>query len=137
MAEIVTGLRHLRSLLSADTTLMAAVTQVYADVAPLDAVYPFVVVAYQDGADELGVGGEYILSGLTYSVRVVGRGASFLPLETIAARVKTVLHKTTGAVGNGNVWECLQTAPLAYAEDGVDGQQYRHLGGLYELVVRG
>lgn len=137
MSEPITGLVFIRSLLSDDATLAGLVSEVYADVAPMDAVYPFILVSLQDGVDEIGLGGEFIVSGLSYVVRAVGQGASYLPLESIAERIKAVLHKATGATGNGEVFECLQTAPIAYPETGSDGQQYRHLGGLYELVVRG
>lgn len=137
MAEPVTGLVFLRSLLSADTTLAGLVSEVYADLAPMEAVYPFVLIGLQDASDEIGLGGEFIVSGLSYTVRAVGQGASYLPLESIAERIKAVLHKATGEAGNGEVFECLQTEPIAYPETGSDGQQYRHLGGLYELVVRG
>lgn len=137
MAEPVTGLVFIRSLLSDDATLMGLVSEVYTDSAPMEATYPFVLVSLQDATDEIGLGGEFIVSGLSYVVRAVGRGASYLPLEPIAERIKAVLHKATGAAGNGEVFECLQTEPIAYPETGADGQQYRHLGGLYELVVRG
>lgn len=137
MAESVTGLRFISSLLSADATLMGLVSQVYADSGPLDAVYPFVTVSLQDGEDEIGLGGEFIVTGLTYTVKVVGQGASYLPLETAANRIRTLLHRATGAAGNGEVFECLHVAPVQYREYGADGKTYSHLGGLYDLIVRG
>jgi hypothetical protein len=116
---------------------MGLVSEVYADSAPLDAVYPFILISLQNGSDEVGLGGEFILSGMTYLVRIVNQCASYLPLETAAERVKALLHKASGTEGNGEVFECLQVEPIAYPETGSDGKQYRHLGGLYELVIRG
>lgn len=137
MAETVTGLRFITALLSGDTTLMGLVSQVYAESGPLEATYPFVTVGLQDGEDELGLGGEFLYAPLTYTVKVVGQVASYLPLEPAANRIRVLLHKATGAAGSGAVYECLQTAPVQYRESGADGKTYSHLGGLYELVVRG
>ncbi len=138
MSEVLTGLRFIRKRLTDDATLMASVTGVYQDAGPVDAQFPFITIGYQqDGADELCLDGTFVLSGLPYIVKVVGLGGSFAPLETIAERMKALLHRTAGDAGNGEVYECVQTSPVAYREDGQDGKIYAHLGGLYELAVRG
>lgn len=135
--EAVTALKFMRGKLVADTTLMALITGVYNDVAPDSAAYPFAMLAYQDGADELGVGGTFLVSGMSFVVQVVDDDASYAPLETAVERIRVLLHGATGTAGNGAVYECLRSGPVQYREKGTDGKTYSHLGDLYELVVRG
>lgn len=138
MMEVVTGLRFIRGLLCADTEqLMSAVTGVYQDAGPREAQFPFVTIAYQDGEDVLTLDGVHIMSPLSYIVKVVGQGGSFAPLAVLTDRIKWLLHRKTGTAGNGEVYECVQTAPIAYREDTEAGLTYCHLGGLYELVIKG
>lgn len=137
MSEVVTGLRFIRGLLTDDETLMAGASEVYQDAGPVEAVYPFVTIGFQDGDDLLTLDSTFIMSPLSFVVKVVGQGSSYAPLEALAERIKTLLHKATGSAGNGVVYECVQVAPVAYRENGQDGKQYSHLGGLYELAVRG
>lgn len=138
MSETVTGLRFIRGKLVADTTLMTTVQGVYDDAGPRDAAMPFVVISFWDSyGDVLCLDGTFIMAPLTYQVRVVGQGGSYAPLEASAARIKTLLHKATGSAGSGVVYECLQVEPIQYREDAANGVTYCHLGGLYELQVRG
>ena len=138
MSEIVTGLRHIRSKLIADATLMALVTGIYDESAPRGAVAPYVIVRYYDTpGDVLTINGYNIMSPLTYQVRVVGVGGSYAPLEAADARVTALLHLSTGTAGSGVVYECIRVEALQYREDAADGTTYCHLGGLYELLVKG
>ena len=138
MSETVTGLRYIRGKLIADATLLALVTGVYDESAPRGAVAPYVIVRYYDtSGDVLTLNGYNIMSPLTYQVRVVGVGGSYAPLETADARIMALLHQSTGTAGSGAVYECLRVEVLQYREDVADGTTYCHLGGLYELLVKG
>jgi hypothetical protein len=50
-------------------------------------------------------------------------------------RIDELLQSGTATLQNGTVLGCSRVAPLKYAEE-ANGRQYRHLGGLYRVVVR-
>lgn len=137
MAETLTAQRFIRAKLVASTILAAGTTGVYDEFAPDEVAYPFVAIVFQDGANELGLSGAYILSPLTFVVRAVGQGASYAPLEALANEIRVCLHGAHGVSGAGEVYNCFQVAPVQYREQGADGHTYCHLGGVYELDVRG
>lgn len=133
MSETVAIDKWLYSVLHADATLLAAAPgDVHADAAPRGTAFPLVIFSLQDAFDGMGVNGTRILVRATYQVKVVGQGASYNALDTAASRIDTLLHRTSGAVSGGTIYGCVRVEPLRYRED-IDGVEYRHLGGFYEL----
>lgn len=138
MSETLVAERWLTDILSNDTTLTGLINgRVYGYVAPENADLPLVIFKFFDGADETGVGAVRLYSALQYIVEVIGEGESFVALETIANRVDVLLHgKNNLLVDGGNIVECIRVRPTASVEVIEGGLQYRHLGGIYQLMVQ-
>ena len=125
----------LYTTLHGDATLHALVTGVFADVAPLQQAYPFVVFGLQDAGDVLTVNGVRIMTAATYQVRVVTDAESYSAITTAVERIDTLLHRASGSVSGGVIISCVREEPLRYTE--LQGSKlYRHLGGLYQLQVQ-
>ena len=136
MSETVAIDTWLYTVLHGDATLLAAAPgDVHADAAPRGSVFPLVIFALQDATDGMGVNGTRILTRATYIVKVVGQATGYKALDTAASRVDTLLHRASGSVVGGTIYSCVRTEPFQYRED-LDGVEYRHLGGLYEIQVQ-
>jgi hypothetical protein len=125
----------LYATLHGDATLMALITGVYADIAPLNATFPHVVFALQDAPEIQSINGTTILVAGTYLVKIVGEGPSYTALDPAYSRVHALLHRQHSSSASGYVYGCAREEIVRYAET-VDGKQYRHLGGLYSLVLQ-
>ena len=126
----------LYEVLSGDSALAAAVGgRIYAYLAPPEAGTPFVVFAYQSGADTVAIGMSRVLTAALYQVKVVGTGWSSAPLQPIADRIDAVLQAASGSVVDGQILGCTREQPISYVE-ATDGVVYRHLGGLYRIYAR-
>lgn len=126
----------LDGLLKGDSTLNTAVGgRIYGYLAPQDAAVPYVIYSYQRGHDVFGVGTARIMAHTAYQVKVVGQTKSFVALETIANRLDIVLQGASGSVVDGEILACVREQPISYVETD-SGVQYRHLGGLYRIIVQ-
>jgi hypothetical protein len=120
--------------LTADTVL-AAMT-VWAEAAPVDQPFPFVLATSQDAPVNLGVGGTIIDTACLYVVRVVMRADSYLPLRDAADRIQTQLHGATNpSAPGGAVWESVRLGEFRLLEQGSGVPPVRHLGGLFRVMV--
>lgn len=135
MSEVVRADAWLYGVLHGDATLLALVSDVYADVAPEGAAFPLVVSSLVDAGDVLTINGIRILTEAVYQVKVVGQGPSYVSLEAAANRIDALLHKASGSVSGGVIYSCVRIEPVRYAETS-GGQAFRHLGGLYEIQVQ-
>jgi hypothetical protein len=126
----------LYTVLSTDAQLVAVVgTQIYADVAPIDATYPVVVYSSQANHDVSALGAKRIFNSAVYQVKVIGQVASYGPLRVPANRIEALLHGKSGSTPDGTVISAVRESFVRYSE--VDnGLQYRHLGGLYRLQMQ-
>lgn len=130
----------LYGLLTADSELTTLVdSRVYSGAAPQGATLPYVIISHQSGRDVLGVGTTRIMSHLTYLVKAVGQCQSYVTLEPIADQIDTLLHGASGEIAGtagagAELLACTRAMTVAYAE-AQEGQQYRHLGGLYHVVA--
>lgn len=135
MSETYAADTWLYGKLHTDVTLMAAVTGVYADMAPESAAYPLVIFALLDGDDLITINGIRIWVTATYEVKVITDAESFSGIKAAVDRIDALLHRASGTVTDGTVYECVRTMPLRYVEQ-LAGRQYLHLGGLYRLRVQ-
>lgn len=104
--------------------------------------YPGVVYQRQAGTDIRGATeATRIGSNLLYVVRGVAQAESLLgALQTIDERIDAVLHRSSGSVvlGSatiGTVIACVRVQPFELTEDD-EGIEWRHLGGIYRLMVQ-
>jgi len=135
MAQPLAANTWIQQTLANDVTLAGLVgDRIYEDVADRDAVYPLVVYHLQDANDTNGVAGARILERELYTVKVVGRDTSYLPLKSIYARVDALLHRQGGKTGDGDQVKCVRESSIKFVSV-EDGLEYRHLGGLYRLWI--
>lgn len=100
----------------------------------------FVYWTFQGGLpNTLGEHGIRILTHPLYLVRVVDKIGSYLPLQTAADLLDTVLTSAApfSYVLNGKnytVQSCIQERPFSLVDRYVD-LEWRHLGGYYRLEI--
>jgi len=136
MSEIATVETWLYSVLSDDITLTGLVgSRIYGYVAPRTATYPLVIYQYQGGRDVAGVGATRILTNGVWLVKGVDHETSLTTLKAIEGRIDALLHKASGSVADGQVLACVREEPFSLVEV-IDGEQYRHLGGMYRVLVQ-
>jgi len=137
VSETLVAERWLTDVLSNDATLSALIHGVYGYVIPGDIDLPCVVFKFFEGNDENGVGAVRLYSALLYAVEAIGDGESFVALETIANRVDVLLHgRNNLLVEGGNIVECIRQRPVSSVEIVEGITQFRHLGGIYQLIVQ-
>lgn len=127
--------RWLYSVLAGDSTLLALITGVYADLAPLGTAMPYLVYGLYDGDDVMTAAGVRIMTAALYQVRVVTDSESYGAIEPAVAQADALLHRASGTVTGGTVISCVREAPLRYTELH-QGKMYRHLGGLYRIQAQ-
>lgn len=140
--EPVIAERFIGERLAAQAGLVAAVSgRIHGHAAPQaddgEPDYPFVLVTQNAVPQDVGaIGGILIWAVLEYVVRVVGRTNSWDPLVVPASEIDVALDDTGGAVSGGTVHACTRLRPFLLPEIRA-GVQYRHLGGVYRLLVKG
>lgn len=113
------------------------ITGVYADLAPAEALYPFVVFQHQASSDVAGVGpNARIMIDADYVIRVIAATTSFTGLVGIATEIDTLLEGQSGATTGGVVLGVARREQYREVEQ-YENQQIRHLGGRYRIVAQG
>lgn len=129
MAEIVTIERWLFGKLSGISGVSG---RVYGNLAPIGATFPLILYTLQGIGDipghettrSIGVTSEWI-------VRVIDQSMSLTELEIMAEQIQAALERRK----DGRIFGCLRTQPFHMVEE-IDGLQYHHLGGIYQIMVR-
>ena len=140
--EPVLAERFIGQQLEARAGLVAAVSgRIHGHAAPQaddgEPDYPFVLVTQNAVPGDVGaIGGILIWSVLEYVVRVVDRTNSWDGLVVPASEIDAALDDTAGNVDGGVVHACTRLRPFLLPEVRA-GVQYRHLGGVYRLLVKG
>jgi hypothetical protein len=123
-----------------DNSAVAAIVaaRIYADRAPSDTTFPFVIIMEQAASpDVMGIGARRIMAGGLWQVKGIVQDASFGgTLASLAAAIDAALHRKAGTVDNGVVLACTRESTFRLAETGPGGEQYRHLGGLYRVLAQ-
>lgn len=136
MIETVYADQWLYGKLTTDATLTSLIsTRVYSYMAPLGAVLPAIIYAYQGGQDVAEVAGYRIFNSGLYQVKAVGAGGSMAVVAAIAHQIDEVLYRASGNVAGGAILACVREQPVSYAEYS-NGVRYNHLGGLYRILVQ-
>lgn len=117
--------KWLFATLTGDATLAAAIgARVYVDVAPQsNTQYPYIVMQMVSSVQVAEIGVERVMDDEVWQVALVSNAPSYVSLETIADRIKTVLHKASGTGVIGCVFEQL----LRFSED--------EAGHVYKTIV--
>ena len=133
---ITTALTFLYATLSGDTTLMALVSGVYQDIAPVGTVPDYVTFGIQSpGNDTLTSTAVRILSEPLALVRAIGPQADMSNLSAAATRIDTLLKLVRNDPATG-VLCCYRVSPFYLPEPQlVNGAPWVEIGGLYRIEV--
>jgi hypothetical protein len=122
------------TLIASEDLATAAPGGVWETPAPEGTELPFVAFDLLDVGDTLGVGASRILSTVQYVVRVVAADVPLSQMLTPATLLDEALHGHSGTVDEGIVAGCVRERPFQMTEHR-DGQTYRHLGGVYRIII--
>lgn len=84
--------------LTTDATLAALIgTRVYRDQAPESVAFPFVTFSQIDAVPVKNAFSDILMDGERWQITAVDNGKSYTKVNSIAARARTLLHKTRGS----------------------------------------
>jgi len=122
--------------LTGDATLMALIEGVYEQPAPESSAHPMVVFNLQSDVDTVtGDSLNRIFSNQLWLVRATVEDTSYATAKTIADRMDTVLQNANGTADGATIYTCTREETFRLV-DVENGKQYRHLGGMYRLIVQ-
>lgn len=125
----------LLTTLAASASLTALVsTRIYGYVAPQNTTGNMVVYNWMGGSDLVAVGGYRALVNGLWQVKAITRSDSFAQAKAIMDLVDSLIHRKTGSTSDSLVLSCVRESPVQYVEV-TNGIQYRHLGGLYRILI--
>ena len=110
--------------------------RVFSELAPADAVYPFVVYQTQSTTDLHVVGPDRLLTEVELLIRGVSATSSYTPLKPLAKAIDLAFHGTVGTT-DGSTISCLRRTRQFKLVEQYEGSQVRHLGGIYRVWVQG
>lgn len=114
----------------------ANLPEIYSDTVPADVTFPYIAFQMHNPAGDVEVTNNVIVySVMDYLVRLVDRSQSYSVIAPIYSRVHTLLHKATGTVADGVVFNMYRIRPYRMPELD-DLVSYRHLGGIYRMLVQ-
>lgn len=113
-------------------------TRVYEDVAPHDALMPFIVWQCQSPPRDIrGVGVFRVMVDTLYVVKAVSQGTSYAPLAPVVAAIDRAMTNAEGsAVEDGLVLTSVRNDQFSLREV-AEGTEFRHLGGEYRIQAQG
>lgn len=136
LADPVVAQTFIYARLAGDTALVALVgASIYADNVPIGGTLPAVVFKQMDPGMDVDANSRRVLSNPLYIVEAVMAGRSYGALGAFADRIDAVLQNATGTAAGGRILDCRREKPYQMPEF-TDGQDYRHLGGYYRLLVQ-
>jgi hypothetical protein len=92
------GSAWIYSVLTGSTSLAALVgTRIYRDEAPENTAFPFVVIQQIDAVPVQNAFADRLMDGERWQVKAVNKATSYTTVNSIAALVETLLHKTRGS----------------------------------------
>jgi hypothetical protein len=147
-AEVEAGYRWLEATLQADTTLIGMLrpggddgTATNADRVPDDVPLPAVMFAYQGGTTSRVIDREVYLSGI-WQVKVLTEEDGLDLAGPIARRLHQALEGRNAETipagfgpDFGTLHQCTRETVLSVQETDETGRVFRHLGGMYRLLV--
>lgn len=92
------GSAWIYSVLTGSTSLAALVsTRIYRDEAPENTAFPYVVMQQIDAVPVQNAFRDRLMDGERWQVKAVNKANSYTTVNSIAAIVETLLHKTRGS----------------------------------------
>jgi hypothetical protein len=134
--ETLAVARWLYQMLTNDVALQTLVQgKVFAYRAPEGTAFPYVLFQLQSSDLDSRIGETRLASRGRWVVKAVGKGSDFLPLRSIASRLDEVISGGSGLTMDGVIVACVREQPLEMLESSDSGEDYGHLGGIYQITV--
>ena len=112
------------STLTTDATLSALIsTRVYRDQAPEAATFPFVTFTQIDAVPVKNAFADILMDGERWQISAYDDGKTYTTVNSIAARIRTLLHKTRGS----NVVSSVLEAEFTRSETDSAGNMYKSI----------
>ncbi len=111
---------------------------VWQDEAPVDTLFPYCLIEYQNGQDRVVVGGKILGSELLYAVGVWTRDTDTKTAEELFDLVHSSLHgQRDVATASGRVTSCFRERNTSVMKKAYrDGSSfYRYVGAIYRIRV--
>jgi hypothetical protein len=125
--------KWLDDTLSADSAIAGLVgTNVFLVQAPQGSPMPYLIIAYQAGADVNAIGSRAVAQPV-FLVKAVGKHSDLPALRILADRIDALLQDTK-VVTAGYQLRVQRETPVHYPEVN-EGVEYRHMGGMYRCWV--
>lgn len=137
MNEIALGLAWINATLMGDSTMVALTPGgFHRAMAPPDTATPFVMYAWQSGADTTTANAFRLLSELTFQIRAVGPVSDMASVMAVASQIDTLFGGPTSGITTGGIIDaCYRQSPVMFDEL-VSGKQWSNIGGLYRLEIQ-
>lgn len=110
---------------------------VYRNIAPPDAVGPYIVVTLYGPSDVMGVSGTRLWANNTWLIEVWGTDDQFTTLESVAAAMDAALHQQRHvATASGEIISCIREQARFGPPEEVGNQQWTRIGGVYRIEAQ-
>jgi hypothetical protein len=109
--------------------------RMYPDQAPQGTSFPVVIYSLQSTHDVMGQGTFRIMTKCNYQIKVIGQTRSYWDIKPIYDAIDTALHGIGSDTVNAHIFACMRWEEFRLAEF-TEGKEYRHLGGLYDILVQ-
>lgn len=110
--------------LTTDATLSALIgTRVYRDQAPEAVTYPFIAFSQIDAIPVKNAFSDILMDGERWQITAVDNGKTYTTVNSIAARLRNLLHKTSGS----NVLSSVLEAEFTRSETDDAGNMYKSI----------
>lgn len=110
--------------------------KVFADLAPAETPYPFVVYSLSTNDDLYVIGGVRVWTNVEILAKVYVRGESYEPLRPMARALDAAFSSATVTTTGGNVMSARRIRQHAAVEEHESGQ-LRSMGGIYRFFAQG
>lgn len=112
------GSAWIYSVLTGSTSLAALVsTRIYRDEAPENATFPYVVMQQIDAVPVQNAFRDRLMDGERWQIKAVNKANSYTTVNSIAALIETLLHKTRGSNVLSSVLEFKM--PMSEKDNGI------------------
>lgn len=135
MVAALTGSQELADALQVPPGDVAA--RVWDSPPPLDADLPYIILTVTEPVDVGGVPMVEVMARSEATAMVVGQAEAYDPIQPVAVAMHHALQGVTSVPlnGGGTMLSARRLRSIAYPEQ-VNGVEYRHLGGTYEVFVQ-
>lgn len=117
------------------TKLLGGVTEVYFELAPPEAEYPLVIFARSGGVDSYTFAGR-AWRDQTWLVKAVDRSTSANVADEIDGAIDELLTDGSLTISGASHMSTRRISDMPPFPETVDGQVYRHAGGLYRISAQ-